>query len=552
MADPETNVSYRSRTGSGRVSGTHPLDFSAGVPVCCLLEALSQRGVSLEVTGSQLLYRARERLGASERAVITKRRDEIVDYMNACAAAIRPPLAHTTGPAELSLGQELLWNTCERLNAQDLRNQLRVSVPFDRGSVRALIAAVRAVIGRHETLRYSFARIDGALTVAVHNEQEFRVEVEDLSLVSPCDNNDVVRTRITEFINRSLPINDTWLTRAKIFVTAPSNGMILLLAHHAVCDAGSMRIVGRDLSYQISAIDSGDAHTDLPPPMFRYSDYALWERGWFRGATAVQLGTYWSRWLERIPQISLPGGFMGLVWKPGTRSYYDFELDQDMESRVRMLSVKVRQPASLLLLTLFCMALAEWSGRRKFGVLSVADGRLFPDTLQLSETVGLMSYMDPIEVQVPPDESLEALLRVLSATYASARLLRFPICEVQPGLREHEFHHKIAAKFNYLWMRPSPVSRGTTPYPAPLGSPSSHAGARWRLASRRAVEGPIGVPIAPIHLMMSHSDVRIACRLEFNESAIAVHHQQMLLDRLFSALNTLLYGSLRPDDLLRG
>src|SRR5256885_778937 len=76
--------------------------------------------------------------------------------------------------------------------------------------------------------------------------------------------------------------------------------------HHIVSDGWSIGVLFRELAALYDAFRSGTPPA-LPELPIQYTDYALWERDWLRGAALERQLAYWRKQLSgTLPILDLP------------------------------------------------------------------------------------------------------------------------------------------------------------------------------------------------------------------------------------------------------
>ncbi|MGH3857136.1 MAG: amino acid adenylation domain-containing protein, partial [Pseudonocardiaceae bacterium] len=209
-------------------------------------------------------------------------------------------------PLPLSFAQRRLWFLHQLEGPSATYNvplALRLSGGLDR---QALQTALGDVVARHESLRTIFPQLDGVLCQQV------------LDIQAACPQLTVTQTsaaalpealaaaaRYTFDLDVEPPL------RAELFVLAPDEHVLLVLAHHIASDGWSLRPLAADVAAAYAARCRGEAPGWAPLPV-QYADYTLWQHSLLGDQSdpdslfAVQLA-YWTQALDRLPeQLALP------------------------------------------------------------------------------------------------------------------------------------------------------------------------------------------------------------------------------------------------------
>ncbi|MFI2215194.1 amino acid adenylation domain-containing protein, partial [Streptomyces sp. NPDC020141] len=205
----------------------------------------------------------------------------------------------------LSYAQQRMWflNRLEETDsgadaAYNLPLTLRMSGELD---IAALEAALGDVADRHESLRTVFPETDGAPRQEILEGADGRppltvVETTESELV------DVLTVHSGQGFDVSVDL--PW--RIWLLVTAPSEYVLLIVAHHIAVDGWSMGALSRDLGTAYTARCEGRAPGWEPLPV-QYADYALWQREVLgdlddpESLIASQI-THWQETLEGAPE----------------------------------------------------------------------------------------------------------------------------------------------------------------------------------------------------------------------------------------------------------
>ncbi|MFT4267400.1 MAG: condensation domain-containing protein, partial [Xenophilus sp.] len=199
--------------------------------------------------------------------------------------------------------------------------QLRLRGRLD---AQALASALDDLVARHESLRATLSP-DG-MQLLIGEALPVAPAFHDLSAMDePARRQRLEDAReaavLTPFVLEHGP-----LFRAELLRLAPDDHLLLMSAHHAVCDGWSWSVITRDLA-ALYGHRSGAA--PAPQEAERYSDYAAWE-----AAEAQQPGMqahvdYWlSHFKGSLPVLELPLDHP----RPAVRTFRSQRVDQDLDA----------------------------------------------------------------------------------------------------------------------------------------------------------------------------------------------------------------------------
>ncbi|MER5494283.1 amino acid adenylation domain-containing protein, partial [Streptomyces sp. NPDC002490] len=188
----------------------------------------------------------------------------------------RPRLLARERPARppLSFGQRRMWllNQLKEAGAGAAYNVplvLRLSGTLD---VPALRAALGDLADRHQTLRTVFPAVDGTPRQHLRTGADRHPPLRLRALADA----DVPAALAAELL-AGFDLVDDLPWRTLLLETAPTEHLLVLVAHHIAVDGWSMGVLARDLRTAYAA-RRGGAAPDWEPLPVQYVDYARWQR----------------------------------------------------------------------------------------------------------------------------------------------------------------------------------------------------------------------------------------------------------------------------------
>ncbi|MGH3575422.1 MAG: condensation domain-containing protein, partial [Pseudonocardiaceae bacterium] len=202
----------------------------------------------------------------------------------------------------LSPAQQRLWFLDDLTSGGTEYNTgigLRLSGALDLEALRCTLAALSS---RHESLRTTFAALDGSTVqvVAARGEIPLRVlELADHRLDGALD-----RTLAQE-LSAPFDLRRGPLTRVLLVRLAQDDHVLLLNQHHIVTDGWSVRVLVDELAELYGAARTNVAATLAELPI-QYPDFAVWQRDRLSDSVLEPHLDYWKRQLAGLEALELP------------------------------------------------------------------------------------------------------------------------------------------------------------------------------------------------------------------------------------------------------
>lgn len=308
--------------------------------------------------------------------------------------------------APLSYAQQQMW-LLDQLNPGSVSYTVPniMQFPFEI-DVDALNRALSEVIRRHETLRTTFAAIDGEPFQVINEAQDVTVSVIDLTDL-PVETRDLAAQKLMREQAR-LPwdLANSPPFRHQLIKFAEDRFVLAMTLHHIATDGRSMGILSYEIQTLYQAFRAGRSSplSELP---IQYADYAIWQRDWLKGQQIEPHLDYWKRKLEDTSVLELPTDHPRPAVHRYRGAHYSIWLDETVVHSVRELAVAEGATIFMALLALFQLLLARYTGQNDICVGTPTANRSQP---QLEKLIGYFINTLVIRTAIDGNPSFRELL----------------------------------------------------------------------------------------------------------------------------------------------
>jgi amino acid adenylation domain-containing protein len=167
-----------------------------------------------------------------------------------------------------------------------------------------LSEAWRRIVARHQTLRTSLTTVDEEIVQVVASEAAFSVTVADLRMLPEAKATAEADRLASESAHTPFDLAVAPLIRVTRARLTDDSSILLVTAHHTVCDGWSIGILAREMGEICAALQVG-REPELPALPLTYGDYAAWEREWLAGAVLEDETAFSKRLLDGYKQFEL-------------------------------------------------------------------------------------------------------------------------------------------------------------------------------------------------------------------------------------------------------
>jgi amino acid adenylation domain-containing protein len=315
----------------------------------------------------------------------------------------------------LSAAQRRLW-ILDRLRpglpVYNMPEALRLDGPLDVGALRS---ALNALVERQESLRTTFAEIDGEPRQVIGPASAFALREADVS-GAPAPGA-AARALAEAEATAPFDLASMPLFRATLVRMGPQAHLLLLTTHHIVSDAWSVGLMWRELGALYEAQVAGAA-AQLAPLARHYRDFAAAQNQELAGPVGGAQRDFWIGQLrgERTA-LALPTD----VPRPAAQSTagrtFAFTLERRLAAGLIRLGKSEGATPFMVLLALVKGLLHRYTGQTDIVVGCPTAGR---NRVEWEKLVGFFVNTLALRDQVHRTDSFEALLRRVRDTCIEA------------------------------------------------------------------------------------------------------------------------------------
>jgi amino acid adenylation domain-containing protein len=353
-------------------------------------------------------------------------------------ASTLPALMAGPRPAQLplSFAQQRLWLIAQMSEqasaAYNMLDGLRLRGRLDDA---ALQAALERIVQRHEVLRTHFERVDGQPVQCIAAAAGFTLPRHDLRTAADAPAQVPHWSRIEA--REPFDLEHGPLIRGRLLRLGDEDHLLLLTVHHIASDGWSMAVLADEFSalYRAYAHDGVAHHVDpLPALPLQYADYALWQRGWLRGAVLQEQLAFWRDHLRDAPTLlELPTDRPRPAVQDHAGATLNFTLDAPLTRALKALGRRHGSTPYMTLLAGWAALLGRLSGQQDLVIGIPGANRTHAE---LEPLIGFFVNTLALRVDLSANPSAAQLLQQLRRTTLAAQAHKdVPFQQVVEALR---------------------------------------------------------------------------------------------------------------------
>jgi amino acid adenylation domain-containing protein len=345
--------------------------------IILFIERLKREGFNISASGDELRVRSkdpRKKLSQKQRLFIKNSKAELLHLLN-CNNKAMLVKANRSKAIPLSFSQESLWFIDRYQGGESDNYHVPLAFQMSRDiNIEILSAAFSVLIERHEILRTKFK------TDLEGNPYQVIIPFEELpkfSLTVKSINKCVLKSILKKESHCPFDLEQHPLFRVSLFDIG-TEFVLLVTQHHIISDAWSIGVFLEELSIIYKALVKR-VIIELPPLLYQYADYAVWQRQHLSGERFLKQVGYWKESLTGFEMTEILSHRPRPALQTFNGANVDFKINVDVHQKIKALMKKTNSTLYVVLLAAFYWLLNLYTNQEDLLIASPLANRSLPE-----------------------------------------------------------------------------------------------------------------------------------------------------------------------------
>ena len=313
-----------------------------------------------------------------------------------------------TNSVPLSFTQQQMWylDQLEPGNpSYNIPIVARLNGPLN---VMALEKSFNEIVRRHESLRTTFAAVEGVPVQRIASALTVTLPVVDLVTIPESEREARVVDLVTDELRRSFDLTRDPLLRLRLLKVDLEEYVLVIASHHIAMDGLSMEVLFREISALYEAFSMGRP-SPLPELPLQYADFVHWQNERLQGEVLEQNLSYWKKQLERAPaMLELPTDHSRPTLQTFRGASQSITLSKSLTEQIKGLSRREGVTVFMTMLAALQAFLSRITGQEDIVVGSPIAGR---NRVEVEGLIGLFINTLVLRTNLSGDPSFRELLQ---------------------------------------------------------------------------------------------------------------------------------------------
>jgi non-ribosomal peptide synthetase component F len=284
-------------------------------------------------------------------------------------------------------------------------------------NVAVLEQSFNEIIKRHESLRTTFAAVDGQPVQIIAPTSLIPLTVRDLRAWPGNERESEAQRLIQEESRQAFDLTQGPLLRSCLLKLSPQDYLLLVTLHHIIGDGWSLGVLIHELAVLYDAFATG-LPSPLPALPIQYADFASWQRQWRHDAVMQAQLAYWKEQLhEPLPMLELAADRPRGTALPLRTARQPMELPSVLVEALKGTSHREGSTLFMTCLAAFKILLYGYTGQEDVRVATLVANRTRRETEGL---IGLLVNMVILRTDLSGNPTSRQVLQRVRATTLAA------------------------------------------------------------------------------------------------------------------------------------
>ena len=316
------------------------------------------------------------------------------------------PRRRAATPVPLSFGQERLW-FLHRLDPDAGAYAVPYAASYRGVLLPAIVdRALAHLVERHETLRTTFAEVEGRPLQHIAPAAAPEVAHVDLSSLAEDRIDGEIAAIARDTFDRPFTLETGPLLRVTHIMRSAERHVLLFAMHHIVSDTASLQQFVREFASCCATFAAG-VEPRLPELPIQFADFAVWQREWLAGPVRDAQMQYWTRQLAGLEPIAVPTDRPRPPVQTFRGQVHRFQVPPPVTAGLRQLAQHRQATLFMTLLAGFAAFLHRYTRQRDLAIGSVVANRSRTET---ERVIGLFANTIVLRVDCSGDPSCDQLV----------------------------------------------------------------------------------------------------------------------------------------------
>ncbi|NDH41874.1 MAG: hypothetical protein EBY45_15975, partial [Gammaproteobacteria bacterium] len=318
----------------------------------------------------------------------------------------RPPLTsrseYERAVAPVTSQQRQLWfleQISERRSAYHVSSVVKIVGQLNADALRNSLGLI---VARHDSLRSNFVESASGVTRTIRDIPTF--DWAHKTLKGSFDS----KTTVDLVIRKPFDLSSDPLLRAHLFELGDAQHILVLVAHHIICDEWSIGVMQNELAEYYPQLATGKT-LNVQPASYQYTDYSIWLEEVKRSESHKESEVFWVNALaDAPPSLELSTETSRPIDPTEPGAILHTTVGKGLLAHLSRLSLTTSTTLFMMLLTAWSLTLSRRSGSQDL-VLGVPISDRSEAGLEAS--VGFFVNTLPIRISLEGNPSIEQLLQ---------------------------------------------------------------------------------------------------------------------------------------------